>query len=95
MNLELKGKITSVTDLSGKSKKDGSPFTRFQYVIEEMAAEHPSSLVVTTFGDKIPKLSIGDEGVAKINMKASEFNGKYYNNLDMWYWKSEKAPLPY
>lgn len=96
MILEFKGKITNVADLSGK-KKDGSAFVKFQYVIEETSTEHPNSIVVTTFGDKIPKIALGSEGIASVNMKVSEFNGKYYNNLNMWKWESQtQTPvMPY
>ena len=88
--MEIKGKITKVVDLS-KKRDDGSIFQKFQYVIEEQEESHPNSVVVTTFGDKAIKLNLGESGIASFNMKISEFNGKVYNNLDMWKWKGNDA----
>ena len=51
--------------------------------MKEQDTEHPNSVVVTTFGEKVPKINVGGTGVASINLKVSEFNGKVYNNLDM------------
>ena len=94
--MEIKGKITKCVDLSGKNK-EGKDYQKFQYVIEEQGVEHPNSVVVTTFGDKIPKIALGSEGIASVNMKVSEFNGKHYNNLNMWKWESQtQSPvMPY
>ena len=88
--MEIKGKITKCVDLSGKNK-EGKDYQKFQYVIEEQDTEHPNSVVVTTFGEKVPKINVGGTGVASINLKVSEFNGKVYNNLDMWKWKGDEA----
>lgn len=88
--MEFKGRIAKALDLSGINK-EGNPFVKYQYVIQGEGGEYPPSVVVTWFGARAEKLEVGDMGTASLNLKANEYNGKYYNNVDIWKWKSDET----
>lgn len=52
-------------------------------VIEEIKNKHSNSIVVACFGDQVDlvkNVAIGSEVAIEYNSKASEHNGKYYQN---------------
>ena len=82
--MEFTGIVIEVVDKSGVSKKDGSPFKSFQVVVKEDAEQYPQTGVFETFGDKIAIPSVGDKVEVHFNMKASEYNGKWYPRDSAW-----------
>lgn len=81
--MEFKGVVTDVQDKSGTSKK-GEAFSACQFVVEEQKDRYPQSAVFDMFGDRIPVPSVGDSVVVSFNMKASEWNGKYFGKNNVW-----------
>ena len=90
--MEFTGIVIEVVDKSGVSKKDGSPFKSFQVVVKEDAEQYPQTGVFETFGDKIAIPSVGDKVEVHFNMKASEYNGKWYPRNSVWRLEFLEAP---
>ncbi len=82
--MEFKGIVIDVQDKSGTSKKTGEAFNACQFVVEEQADRYPQSAVFDMFGDRIPTPAVGDSVVVSFNMKASEWNGKYFGKNNVW-----------
>ena len=83
-SMEFKGIVIDVQDKSGTSKKTGEAFNACQFVVEEQADRYPQSAVFDMFGDRIPTPAVGDSVVVSFNMKASEWNGKYFGKNNVW-----------
>lgn len=82
--MEFTGTVIEVVDKSGVSKKDGSPFKSFQIVVKEDAEQYPQTGVFEAFGDKITIPNVGDKVEVHFNMKASEYNGRWYPRDSAW-----------
>lgn len=90
MSYKIKGKITQVIDKSGVSKK-GENYVSFRYGITEVDVEHPQSAVIDAFGDKLPKLSVGQIVEIDFNMRMQEYNGNIYHSNNAWRIEAEKG----
>ena len=104
MSYKITGKITHVIDKSGVSKKSNAPFVSFRYGILETEGQFPNSAVIDVFGDKLPKLNVGDLVEIDFNCKISEYQGNIYHQNSAWKInvisepekaKEEKGDLPF
>lgn len=94
--MEFTGEVISVSDKSGVSKKDSSPFKAWECVVKEQSGEYPQSGVFEHFGDRVPMPSIGDIVSLKFSIAASEYNGRWYGKnrvFRMEVEKDENAPV--
>lgn len=82
--MKFKGKVIQKLDKSGVSKKDNTPFKSFSYVIEEMEGQYPQKGVFDTFGDKVEDLNIGDVVEVDYNLRANEWQGKWFGSNQIW-----------
>jgi hypothetical protein len=81
--MELKGKII----LIGETESVGtSGFTKRLLVLETLET-YPQKLPIEFVKDKTTLLdgkSIGQEATVSINLRGSEYNGKYYSQINGW-----------
>jgi hypothetical protein len=84
MNAEFTGEVLNVIEKSG-TKKDGTPFNAWAVVVKEVEVQYPDSMVADFFGDKpITKPNVGDMVTVHYHLRASEYNGKWYGQNNIW-----------
>ena len=91
--MEVKGKLVKKLAVeSGISKSE--KVWKKQTVVIDTGAEYNPEIAVTAFGDDklkdLDKLSVGDEVLIKCNVSSREYNGRYFHNID-GYWFSKKT----
>lgn len=89
--MEIKGKITQMLPVVSGAKKDGGTWSKQSFVITEEADKYPKSLCFEVWNDKVP-VSLGETCTIHFETKASEYNGKWYNEIRAW--KKEGAAAP-
>ena len=92
--MEVKGTLVKKLAVeSGISKSE--KVWKKQTVVVDTGAEYNPEIAVTAFGDDklkdLDKLSVGDEVLIKCNVSSREYNGKYFHNID-GYWFVKKTP---
>ena len=85
--LEIEGKIkTKLTPRSGSSARGG--WTSQDFVVEYQDGNYPADACITAFGDgkvrDLDRFQVGDAVKVSFNVRAREFNGRWYNDLRMW-----------
>ena len=85
--LEIEGKIkTKLTPRSGASARGG--WTSQDFVVEYQDGNYPADACITAFGDEkvrdLDRFQVGDAVKVSFNVRAREFNGRWYNDLRMW-----------
>ena len=93
--MELKGKVVKKLAVeSGISKSE--KVWKKQTVVINTGADYNPEIAITAFGDEklkdLDKLSVGDEVMIKCNISSREYNGKYFHNID-GYWFSKHTPI--
>jgi hypothetical protein len=81
--MEIKGKITQMLPVVSGAKKDGGTWSKQSFVITEEADKYPKSLCFEVWNDKVP-VSLGETCTIHFETKASEYNGKWYNEVRAW-----------
>ena len=86
--LEIEGKIkTKLTPRSGSSARGG--WTSQDFVVEYQDGNYPADACITAFGDEkvrdLDRFQVGDAVKVSFNVRAREFNGRWYNDLRMWH----------
>ena len=90
--LEIEGKIkTKLTPRSGSSARGGwtsQDLTSQDFVVEYQDGNYPADACITAFGDEkvrdLERFQVGDAVKVSFNVRAREFNGRWYNDLRMW-----------
>jgi hypothetical protein len=85
--LEIEGKIkVKLARQSGQSAK-GS-WMKQDFVLEYQDGNYPAEVCFTAFGnDKVAELDkygIGDAVKVSFNLRAREYNGRWYNDVRVW-----------
>ena len=92
--MEVKGTLVKkLAVASGISKSE--KVWKKQTVVIDTGAEYNPEIAITAFGDEklrdLDKLSVGDEVSIKCNVSSREYNGKYFHNID-GYWFAKHIP---
>ena len=92
--MDVKGKLVKKLDVeSGISKSE--KVWKKQTVVIDTGAEYNPEIAIQAFGDEkikdLNKLSVGDEVSIKCNVYSREYNGRYFHNID-GYWFSKTTP---
>ena len=92
--MEVKGTLVKKLPVEGGISKSEKQWKK-QTVVVDTGAEYNPEIAVTAFGDDklkdLDKLSVGDEVLIKCNVSSREYNGKYFHNID-GYWFVKKTP---
>jgi len=78
----FKGIVISKEKKQGTSAK--GDWVSFTYVIQETGTQYPQTGVFEIFGDKIPEIDEKAEVEVDFDLKANEYQGKWYNKLQIW-----------
>lgn len=97
-NITFTGRVSAVLPVeNGTSAASGKSWSRQTIVITEENVQYPASIAVTLFNSElVGTVAAGETITAHLSVKASEYQGKYYNNISAW--KIERtvsaAPVP-
>lgn len=85
--LELEGRITrKEAKLSGQSARGA--WVKQDFILEFQDGNYPAEVCFTSFGnDKVAELDryqVGDMVKVSFNLRAREFNGRWYNDVRVW-----------
>ena len=85
--LELEGRISQkFAKQSGQSAR--GPWVKQDFILEYQDGNYPSQVCFTSFGDdkvaELDRYGVGDEVKVSFNVKAREFNGRWYNDVRVW-----------
>ena len=85
--LEIEGRIVNkLAKTSGQTSR-GS-WTKQDFIIEYQDGNYPTQVCFTSFGDDkvadLDKYSVGDAVKVAFNIKAREYNGRWYNDVRVW-----------
>lgn len=85
--LEIAGKIRQkLTKIHGQGAK--GPWTKQDFILEYQDGNFPSEVCFTAFGNErvadLDKFQVGDEVRVSFNLRAREYNGRWYNDVRVW-----------
>ena len=85
--MEITGKIIFVSPVStGVSQRTGNTWASREFVVETQE-QYPNRACLKLFGqEKIDKhpVNVGDIVTVSFDINASEYNGRWYNQLNAW-----------
>lgn len=84
--MKFKGRVVSIGKVQTGTSKAGKDWKKQDVVLEEEGTQYPDSLSVTFFNKEI-NFSVGDLVDIDFNIKATEYNGRHYNNLSTFNWE--------
>ena len=84
--MNFKGRVVSIGNVQTGTSKAGKDWKKQDVVLEQEATQYPDSLSVTFFNKEI-NFSVGDLVTITFNIKATEYNGRYFNNLSAFNWE--------
>ena len=91
--MEITGKLIKVLELEQGTSKAGKEW-RKQSIVVQTDAEFNNEVCISAFGEEkiknMNKLSTGDDVTVLCNIYSREYNGKYYNSID-GYWFTKKG----
>ena len=97
MTLELEGKIKTKLPVQSGTSARGS-WARQDFVIEYQDGNYPAEACFSAWGqDKVDDLARFQEGApvkVSFNIKAREYNGRWYNDLRVWRISAPQAAAP-
>ena len=85
--LELEGRISQkFTKQSGQGAR--GPWMKQDFILEFQDGSYTSEVCVTSFGNErvaeLDRFQAGDEVKVSFNLRAREFNGRWYNDVRVW-----------
>ena len=86
-SLELEGRIArKFAKQNGQSAR--GPWMKQDFILEFQDGSYTAEVCFTSFGnDKVAELdkyAVGDEVKVSFNIRAREFNGRWYNDVRVW-----------
>lgn len=91
MDIEFTGVIRAALPVQqGTSKRDGKPWVKQEFVIEELNQRYPSRICFQVFGsDKIQQFNIGQGEILTVHLspnanEAQDGSGRWFNQVDCW-----------
>ena len=81
---EIEGAVKFVGEMETLGAKG---FTKRELIVTTPDEKYPQDLKIEFVKDNCSKLddiSVGDEVTVAVNLRGSEYNGKYYPNVNAW-----------
>ena len=90
--MEVKGKLVKKLQQEAGTSKVGNPWVT-QTCLVETDAEFNNLVAIKCFGEdkvkKMNKLEVGMMVSISCNVYSREYNGKYYNQIDGWFFVNQ------
>lgn len=91
MDIQFTGRIISALPLqTGTSRRDGKPWVKQEFVIEELNQRYPSRCCFQVFGnEKLQQFNIHPDEVLTVHLglnsnQAQDGSGRWFNQIDCW-----------
>lgn len=90
---EITGKIIAVLPTRSGTSARGTQWSSLTAVIETHE-QYPKKVAFDVLGDKITEfnLQVGEEVTVSFDIKAREFNGKWFNSVNAWHVVRQQVP---
>ena len=92
--MEVSGQVTKICKLETGISKSGKEWKK-QVIVVNTGAEFNPEIAIQAFGDgkikDLNTLDVGDQVVIRCNVSSREYNGKYFHNIDgYWFTKNTR-----
>jgi hypothetical protein len=87
--MQFKGAVRQITQQQTGTSKSGKDWTKQNIVVEEIVDQFPNSILFEAFNKPLDGIGIGMIVTVDYNAKVSEYEGKFYNSMQIW--KIEKV----
>jgi len=96
--MEVTGTVNLICPAETGVSKAGKQWKK-QVIVVDTGAEYNPDIAIQAFGDDkikdLNKLLVGDSVLIKCNVYSREYNGKYFHNIDgYWFTKNTKEETP-
>ena len=79
------GRVSSVLPVESGTSASGKSWSRQTIVITEENVQYPASIAVTLFNSElVGTVAAGETITVHLSVKASEYQGRYFNNISAW-----------
>jgi len=86
--MEIKGQVVAILPLESGITKAGKDWQKLTIVIEFSEGNYQKKLALSATKEELIKtlknLKQGDSITASINLESREFNGKWFNSVNVW-----------
>jgi len=86
--MEIKGQVVVILPLESGITKAGKDWQKLTIVIEFSEGNYQKKLALSATKEELIKtlqnLKQGDSITASINLESREFNGKWFNSVNVW-----------
>jgi len=86
--MEVKGQVVKKLPIESGISKSEKEWKK-QVIVINTGADYNPEIAIQAFGDDkikdLNKLSVGDSVLIKCNVSSREYNGKYFHNIDGWF----------
>lgn len=92
------GRVSAVLPVESGTSASGKSWSRQTIVITEENVQYPASIAVTLFNSElVGTVAAGETITVHLSVKASEYQGRYFNNISAWKIEhvGSAAPAPY
>jgi len=92
--MEVKGKVVKKLPIESGISKSEKEWKK-QVIVIDTGADYNPEIAIQAFGDDKIKdlntLDVGDQVVIKCNVSSREYNGRYFHNIDgYWFTKNTR-----
>jgi len=96
--MEVKGTVKLIAPSETGVSQAGKQWKK-QVIVVDTGADYNPDIAIQAFGDEkikeLNKLAVGDSVLIKCNVSSREYNGKYFHNIDGWFFtKNTKEETP-
>ena len=96
--MEVKGTVKLIAPSETGVSQAGKQWKK-QVIVVDTGADYNPDIAIQAFGDEkikeLNKLAVGDSVLIKCNVSSIEYNGKYFHNIDGWFFtKNTKEETP-
>ena len=82
--LQFTGRVTQILPAKSGTSQSGKAWTSQQFVVTEDIDQYPASACFQVFNEKVQIPNIGSSVTVHFNLKANEYNGRVFTNIDAW-----------
>jgi hypothetical protein len=86
--MEIKGQVVAILPLESGITKAGKDWQKLTIVIEFSEGNYQKKLALSASKEELiqtlQNLKQGDSITASINLESREFNGKWFNSVNVW-----------
>ena len=88
MSKEVQGKLFWKSEITNGISKAQKPWQKIEFVIEEKDVQYPTKIAFSAMKADVIQFvndtSLETEITVSYNLKAREYNNRWYNNVDAW-----------